>query len=57
MHRRTLLFGLWGLPLLAVAVEGDPMPSVMWDYHHQRLLGGEPFVFDERVKLGVPPFA
>ena len=57
MRRRSLLLGLCGLPLLAAAVEGDPVPSVMWDYHHKRLLGGEPFVFDERVKLGVPPFA
>lgn len=57
MHRRSLLLGLAGLPLLAVAVEGDPLPSVMWDYHHRRLLGGAPFVFDERVKVSVPPFA
>ncbi|SDH31389.1 quinoprotein dehydrogenase-associated SoxYZ-like carrier [Pseudomonas panipatensis] len=57
MRRRSLLFGLCGLPLLAAAVEGDPMPSVMWDFHHKRLLNGEPFVFDPRVKLSVPPFA
>ena len=57
MQRRSVLLGLLGLPLLASAVEGDPLPSVMWDYHHQRLLNNEPFVFDERVKVSVPPFA
>lgn len=57
MRRRQMLLGLCGLPLLAAAVEGDPMPSVMWEYHHKRLLNGEPYVFDERVRLGVPPFA
>ncbi|MBD9481493.1 quinoprotein dehydrogenase-associated SoxYZ-like carrier [Pseudomonas sp. PDM14] len=57
MHRRSMLLGLLGMPLLAAAVEGDPLPSVMWDYHHQRLLGGAPFVFDERVQVHVPPFA
>jgi sulfur-oxidizing protein SoxY len=57
MHRRSVLLGLLGAPLLALAVEGDPLPSVMWDYHHQRLLKGEPFVFDARVKVSVPPFA
>ena len=29
----------------------------MWDYYHQRLLNGEAFVFDDRVRLEVPPFA
>ncbi|WP_437880383.1 quinoprotein dehydrogenase-associated SoxYZ-like carrier [Pseudomonas sp. LRF_L74] len=57
MHRRALLLGALGLPLLARAATGDPMPSVVWDYHHKRLLGGEPFIFDERVKVSVPPFA
>ncbi|MGL4315446.1 MAG: quinoprotein dehydrogenase-associated SoxYZ-like carrier [Pseudomonas sp.] len=57
MHRRCVLLGLLTLPLLAAAVEGDPLPSVMWDFHHKRLLGGAPFVFDERVQVRVPPFA
>lgn len=62
MYRRSFMVGLLGLPLLASAAQKlepgkDPMPSVMWDYHHQRLLGGAPFVFDERVKVSVPPFA
>nr|WP_235978923.1 quinoprotein dehydrogenase-associated SoxYZ-like carrier [Pseudomonas carbonaria] len=35
----------------------DPLKSSMWDYHRQRLLGSEPVVFDERVRLEVPPFA
>ncbi|QLC74768.1 quinoprotein dehydrogenase-associated SoxYZ-like carrier [Pseudomonas sp. LPB0260] len=39
------------------AVEGDPVTSVMWEYHHQHLLEGAPFVFDQRVKVLAPPFA
>ncbi|WP_205340923.1 quinoprotein dehydrogenase-associated SoxYZ-like carrier [Denitrificimonas caeni] len=41
----------------AHAVEGDPQPSVMWEYFHQRLLDNADFVFDEAVKVSVPPFA
>lgn len=40
-----------------LAVEGDPQPSVMWEYFHQRLLNNAPFVFDEAVQVSVPPFA
>ncbi|MCW3147876.1 quinoprotein dehydrogenase-associated SoxYZ-like carrier [Stutzerimonas stutzeri] len=40
-----------------VAGEPDPLQSVMWEYHHKHLLHGEPYVFDERVKVQVPPFA
>ncbi len=39
------------------AVEGDPQPSVMWEYFHQRLLNNAEFVFDEGVEVGVPLFA
>lgn len=39
------------------AGEPDPLGSVMWDYHHERLLEGRPYVFDERVKVMAPPFA
>ena len=39
------------------AVEGDPLPSVMWEYFHQRLLNNAPFVFDSAVQVSVPPFA
>lgn len=41
----------------AVAAEADPLQSVMWEYHHKGLLNGEPYVFDERVQVQVPPFA
>ncbi|HSC82024.1 MAG TPA: quinoprotein dehydrogenase-associated SoxYZ-like carrier [Pseudomonas sp.] len=57
MRRRSVLGGLLGLPLLAWGATRDPMPSVMWDYHRVRLLGDGPFVFDERVRVNVPPFA
>lgn len=55
--RSLLLLALFALPWDSWAVEGDPVTSVMWEYHHQRLLEGAPFVFDERVKLLAPPFA
>jgi sulfur-oxidizing protein SoxY len=55
--RSWLWLALFALALEARGANGDPVTSVMWDYHHQRLLNGEPFVFDERVKLLVPPFA
>ena len=32
----------------------DPLNSSMWDDMHQRLLGGLPVVFDERVKVIAP---
>lgn len=35
----------------------DPVPSVMWAFYHKQMLGGAPFMFDERVKLLAPPFA
>jgi sulfur-oxidizing protein SoxY len=35
----------------------DPVPSVMWAFYHQQMLGNAPFVFDERVRLLAPPFA
>lgn len=41
----------------AVAAEADPLQSVMWEYHHKGLLDSEPYVFDERVQVHVPPFA
>lgn len=42
---------------VAAAVEGDPQPSVMWEYFHTRLLDNADFVFDEKVQVSVPPFA
>lgn len=46
---------VWGLEAQAAAP--DPLGSAMWNYYHQRLLGSEPFVFDERIRLEAPPFA
>ncbi|WP_271407502.1 quinoprotein dehydrogenase-associated SoxYZ-like carrier [Pseudomonas sp. Q1-7] len=57
MDRRSLLLlGMLGCvaPLRAAQ---DPVESVMWDYFHQRLLGGQPFVHDPGVVLEAPPFA
>ena len=55
--RSFLLLALFALPWDSWAAQRDPVTSVMWAYYHERLLGGEAFVFDERVKLSVPPFA
>lgn len=55
--RSYLLMALFALPWDSWAAQRDPVTSVMWAYYHERLLGGEAFVFDERVKLSVPPFA
>jgi sulfur-oxidizing protein SoxY len=41
----------------ASAVEGDPQPSVMWEYFHERLLNNAEFVFDDAIQVSVPPFA
>ncbi|WP_298188359.1 quinoprotein dehydrogenase-associated SoxYZ-like carrier [uncultured Pseudomonas sp.] len=55
--RSYLLLALFALPWDSWAAQRDPVTSVMWAYYHERLLGGEAFVFDERVKVSVPPFA
>ena len=39
------------------AANVDPVASVMWEYHHARLLQGAPYVFDERIRVEAPPFA
>ena len=58
MDWRSLMFlALFVWAWEARAAAPDPVASVMWDYYHQRLLNGEPFVFDEQVRLEVPPFA
>lgn len=57
MHRRSLLLlGMLGCVAPSWAGQ-DPVESVMWDYFHQRLLGGQPFVHDPGVVLEAPPFA
>ncbi len=48
---------LWLISSGVSAVEGDPLPSVMWEYFHERLLKNAEFVFDDAVKVSVPPFA
>ena len=55
--RCYLLLAVLALPLDSWAALADPVSSVMWDYHHARLLHGEAFVFDPQIKLQVPPFA
>jgi len=35
----------------------DPLNSVMWDYNRQIFLGNSEYVFDDRIKVGVPEFA
>jgi len=58
MRVRDLLLVFTLLPLDGVlAAQPDPLQSVMWEYHHERVLNGEPYVFDDRVKVLVPPFA
>lgn len=55
---RQILFGLLLLPGLACAATADdPLQSSMWDFHYKRLLQSGPVLFDERVKIEVPPFA
>ncbi|EEG10532.1 quinoprotein dehydrogenase-associated SoxYZ-like carrier [Pseudogulbenkiania ferrooxidans] len=41
------------LPLHA-APQADPLHSVMWDVMHKTVLGDQPAVFDERVKVTLP---
>ena len=55
--RGYLMLAVFALPWPSQAAQVDPVPSVMWDYYHARLLDGAPFVFDERVRVQVPPFA
>ncbi|WP_312290441.1 quinoprotein dehydrogenase-associated SoxYZ-like carrier [Stutzerimonas nitrititolerans] len=58
MRVRDLLLVFTLLPLDGVlAAQPDPLQSVIWEYHHERVLNGEPYVFDDRVKVLVPPFA
>lgn len=52
-----LLLMVFAMPWNSWAAPRDPVTSVMWDYYHERLLGGQAYVFDERVKLSAPPFA
>ena len=55
--RSLMLLALFAWAWEARAAAPDPVTSVMWDYYHQRLLTGEAFVFDDKVRLEVPPFA
>ena len=51
--RSLMLLALFAWAWEARAQPADPVSSVMWDYHHQRLLDGAPFVFDDRVRVEV----
>ena len=53
-----LIFGML-LPLAQafVAHPADPLESPQWDLMHKTFLGGEPVVFDERVRLLAPATA
>ena len=55
--RSLMLLALFAWAWEARAAAPDPVTSVMWDYYHQRLLNGEAFVFDDKIRLEVPPFA
>ena len=55
--RSFLLLALLAVPWDSWAAQDDPVSSVMWEYHHARLLDGAPYVFDERIVVQVPPFA
>ncbi|SDJ65007.1 quinoprotein dehydrogenase-associated SoxYZ-like carrier [Pseudomonas indica] len=55
--RSLLLLALLGLSGHLPAEGKDPLQSAMWDFYHRRLLEGAPVVFDQRVRLEVPPFA
>lgn len=56
--RTLLLLGLsTGVLAAPLSSSADPMPSVMWDYYQQQMLGDRPFVFDDQVIVHAPPFA
>lgn len=56
-QRMIYALALTMLTSWAQATQIDPQPSVMWDYFHERLLNKAEFVFDEKVRVSVPPFA
>ncbi|MBY4675854.1 quinoprotein dehydrogenase-associated SoxYZ-like carrier [Marinobacterium arenosum] len=56
----ALLFALAlsGVPSEAAEpTAGDPLDSVMWEYNRQIFLADQPYRFDERVLVELPPFA
>ena len=54
-HGRWLAFCLLCHP--AVAAEPDPLNSPQWGAMHTRFLKGEPYIFDQRIKVEAPPSA
>lgn len=42
------------MPPMAEPLPSDPLKSFMWTEMHERLLGGQPFRFDERVAVIAP---
>lgn len=63
MNRRCLHWlGAALLSLGCGALQGatdtpDPLGSPMWDYLRERFLGADPYRFDTRIRVEVPPFA
>lgn len=54
MIARIFAFALLAVPTAALANTADPLGSPMWDYHAKRVLNGEPYVFDDAVKVSLP---
>lgn len=54
-HGRWIILCLLCQP--AVAAEPDPLNSPQWEAMHTRFLKGEPYVFDDKVKVDAPPEA
>jgi sulfur-oxidizing protein SoxY len=50
----ALLLLATAMPPVAEPLPSDPLKSFMWQEMHERLLGGEPFRFDERVEVTAP---
>ena len=58
MRLFLLIFGMLPPLVQAFAVHpGDPLESPQWDLMHKTFLGGEPVVFDDRIKVLAPTVA
>jgi sulfur-oxidizing protein SoxY len=55
--KMVFLLGVLLTPAAHADPGKDPMPSVMWQFYQQKMLGDKPFVFDDKVVLQAPPFA
>lgn len=54
MIRAILALAVLAAPAAALANPADPLDSPMWDYHAKRILGGQPYVFDQAVQVSLP---